>query len=265
MSLNESDPAQPPFEPALAVSSLSGQSDATWAKSAADFVGCAFLGGIALDAASRAAARDLVERERQEFLPADPMAFIDDQLADLESVPIRSAVNLRSATIDPIREAASICASHDAIVEVNAHCRQPELCAVGCGETLLRDTARLRRIVSAAGDSCPLVSVKVRAGVPGVDLVETASAVTDAGADIIHVDAMDSEPVIEEIVRATDCFVIANNGVRDHETVTAYLEYGADAVSVGRPSDDPRVLGRVAEAVEQYSDRRVDQSPGASR
>ena len=35
-------------------------------------------------------------------------------------------------------------------VEINAHCRQDELCAVGCGETLLRDSDRLAAYVAAA-------------------------------------------------------------------------------------------------------------------
>jgi len=53
------------------------------------------------------------------------------------------------------------------------------------------------------------------------------------------------------VVDATDLFVIANNGVRDDETVREYVEYGADAVSVGRPSDNPRVLERVRAAVDR--------------
>jgi len=62
---------------------------------------------------------------------------------------------------------------------------------------------------------------------------------------------MDSEAVVTDVVsRVPEAFVIANNGVRDRETVREYLEYGADAVSVGRPSDDPRVLWRVLRAVD---------------
>jgi hypothetical protein len=38
--------------------------------------------------------------------------------------------------------------------------------------------------------------------------------------------------------------------------VAEYLDYGADAVSVGRPSTDPRVLQRVREAVDDWFDAR---------
>jgi TIM-barrel protein len=242
----------------LALASLSGAADAEWARAGAHYADFAVLGGIALDADSRSAAHELVARGREEFLPDDPLAFVDSRLAALDDAPIRAGMNVRSTTVDPIREAASICADHDAVLEINAHCRQDELCAVGCGETLLRDRDRLARYVAAASDADATVSVKVRAEVDGVDLPATARALTDAGADVVHVDAMDSESLIADVAAATDAFVLANNGVRDRATAWEYLAYGADGVSVGRPSDDPAVLERVARAVDDWTRRGRD-------
>jgi len=244
-------------DPFLVAASLSGEADAEWARAAAPYVDCAVMGGIALDPASRAAARDLVERERAEFLPDDPVGWIDRQLRTLDDVPVRSGVNVRSATVDPVREAAAVCADHGAVCEINAHCRQPELRAVGCGETLLADADRLTQYVATAAETGATTSVKVRAAVPGVGLVGVAVAVAEAGADWLHVDAMDSEPAVADIADAVarrdlDLTVVANNGVRGRETVAEYADHGADAVSVGRPSDDPRVLSRVAEAVAEW-------------
>ncbi|MFC6767178.1 tRNA-dihydrouridine synthase, partial [Natrinema soli] len=200
---------------------------------------------------SRAAARDLVERDRTEFLPDDPLAFIDRELEALATVPIQPAFNVRSATAEPIAEAARVCRDRDALLEINAHCRQDELCAVGCGETLLRDGDRLAEYVEQAAEAGVTVGVKVRAEVPSVDLPALARDLERAGADFVHVDAMDTESVIADVVDATELFVIANNGVRDDETVREYVEYGADAVSVGRPSDNPAVLERVRAAVDR--------------
>ncbi|ADJ14791.1 tRNA-dihydrouridine synthase [Halalkalicoccus jeotgali] len=241
----------------LVAASLSGQSDAEWARVASPYVDRAVLGGIALDEPSRTAARELVARDREEFLPADPLAFVDEQLAALSDVPLETGVNVRSTSTAPIRAAGEICRRHDAICEINAHCRQAELRRVGCGETLLADTDRLCEQVRAAAETGARVSVKVRAEVPGVDLVETARAVERAGAGIIHVDAMDSEPVVLAVCEASELSVIANNGVRGRESVAEYAEYGADAVSVGRPSDDPRVLTRVREAVDELASREA--------
>ncbi len=240
------------FTPRLALASLSGAADADWARAGAAYAGAAFLGGIAVDEASRGAARDLLERDRSEFLPPDPFAFVDDQLAALADVPVQPAFNVRSATPDPLVEAARVCRDRDAFLELNAHCRQDELCAVGCGESLLADADRLQRYVERASATGATVGVKVRAEVPGVDLAPLARDLEDAGAAFIHVDAMDSESVIADIASTTDLFVVANNGVRDEATVREYAAYGADAVSVGRPSDDPVVLERVRDAVDRH-------------
>ena len=239
------------FDPRVAAASLSGAADAVWAHRAAPYVGCAFLGGVSLDDPTREAARALVARDRSEFLPADPVAFVESQLEAVADCPIRPAVNVRTTTLAPLRDAARACAEHDAAVEVNAHCRQAEMCDAGAGETLLRDTDRLCEQVAAASEFAT-TSVKVRAEVAGVELPELAVTLEDAGAEWLHVDAMDSESVIRDVREACDLFLVANNGVRDRETATEYLAYGADAVSVGRPSDDPVVLRRVREAVDGW-------------
>jgi TIM-barrel protein len=245
------------FEPRVAAASLSGESDAEWARTAAPYVGCAFLGGIALDDATREAARKLRDRDRTEFLPPDPIAFIDGQLTAMEDVDVRAGMNVRSATPGPVEAAASVCAEHGAILEINAHCRQEEMCAAGAGESLLADADRLCEYVAVAAEAGATVSVKLRTEVDGVDLPALSARLAAAGAGLLHVDAMDSEPVVESVVAAApDAAVIANNGVRDRETVREYLDYGADAVSVARPSDDPVVLERVRTATEAYFEGR---------
>ena len=236
------------FTPPLALASLSGEADAAWAEAGSEWAGCAVLGGVSLDEPTREAARELVARDRSEFLPADPIAFIDAQLAILDETDLRAGVNVRTTSIDPLREAAGVAADHDAILEVNAHCRQDELCAVGAGETLLQDTDRLCEYIRVASEVGAPVGVKMRAET-GVDLPALASDLETAGADCLHVDCMDTESVIADIADACDCFLIANNGVRDRATTREYLDYGADAVSVGRPSDNPRVLERVHDAL----------------
>ena len=243
------------FTPRVAAASLSGEADAAWARTAAPHVGCAFLGGIALDEPTRDAARALVGRDRDEFLPNDPLAFVDDQLLALADAPLRPAFNVRAAAPGPVAAAAEVCAEHDAILEVNAHCRQDEMCRAGAGQSLLDEPDRLAAQVRAASEVGATTSVKCRTEVPGVDLPAVCRRAHDAGADVIHVDAMDSEGVVAAVTAACpDAFVVANNGVRDRRTVREYLSYGADAVSVGRPSDRPPVLRRARAAVETWFD-----------
>ena len=253
----------PRTRPRLVLASLSGEADARWAHTGSPYADLAMLGAVSLDARSREAARALVLRERSEFLPPNPLVFVDFQLAALADSPIRAGVNVRSTTVEPVRKAARLCAAYDAVLEVNAHCRQEEVCRVGCGESLLRDTERLCDHVSAAADAGAPVSVKVRAEVDGVDLPEVARQVRAAGAAAIHVDAMDSEAVVADVARAAPgLFLVANNGVRDRATVAEYLDHGADAVSVGRPSTDLAVLARVRRAVDGWFAAHADGRDG---
>jgi len=239
-------------DPPVALASLSGESDADWALAAAEYVGAAFLGGIAVDEPTRSAARAMVDRDRTEFLPPDPVAFVDAQLGRLEDAPLQAGFNVRAVDHEALHRVAAVCAERDAVLEINAHCRQDEMCAAGAGQSLLSAPDRLAEQVKVASDIGAVVSVKVRTEVPGVDLPALAAQVANAGADVLHVDAMDSERVVADVVAATDAAVIANNGVRDRDTVHEYLAYGADAVSVGRPSDDPVVLRRVRDAAEAW-------------
>ncbi|MHC3380168.1 tRNA-dihydrouridine synthase [Haloarcula sp. H-GB5] len=240
------------FEPRVALASLSGEANASWARAVESHIGCAFLGGIALDDRTREAARAMTDRDRSEFLPDDPVAFVDDQLAALADAPLRPAFNVRSVTRDPVARAATVCQRHDAIIEINAHCRQDEMCAAGAGESLLRQPERLAEFVEAAASTGATVSVKGRAELDGVSLPAVAQTIEDAGGDMFHVDAMDTESVIADVAAATDLFVVANNGVRGTATTREYLSYGADAVSVGRASDRPELLGEVRKTTAEW-------------
>ena len=246
-----------PFDPPVALASLSGEADAAWALAAKDHVGCAFLGGIALDEPTRAAAREMVGRDRSEFLPPDPVAFVDEQFRALGDADLRPAVNVRTGSTGPLREVAAVCREYGAILEVNAHCRQEEMCAAGAGHALLRDPDRLGEQVRAAAETGATTSVKVRTEVESVDLPAVCRTAAEAGADLIHVDALDSEPVVADVAGAVGpgTAVVANNGVRDRESVEEYLRYGGDAVSVGRASDRPPVLARVRRAVDGFAER----------
>jgi TIM-barrel protein len=171
-------------------------------------------------------------------------------------------VNVRSATLAPLRAVGRAAAARDAVVEVNAHCRQPEMCEVGAGETLLCEPDRLAEQVAAVAGTGATTSVKLRTEVDGVDLPAVARRAVAAGASWLHVDAMDSEAVVADVVRAgraasgeTPPVVVANNGVRDAASAHEYLRYGADAVSVGRASDEPATLRRVRRAVEAWHGR----------
>ena len=110
-------------------------------------------------------------------------------LKDQDSWNGMVSVNLRAMTPDPIIEVSRL--KNVDVVEINAHCRQPEITDLGCGQALLKNPSHLekftREVVKKAKSK---VSVKIRANVPGVDEIRTVKAIDNADADYIHVDAM---------------------------------------------------------------------------
>ncbi|MEF8771119.1 tRNA-dihydrouridine synthase [Halodesulfurarchaeum sp.] len=241
------------FEPRVAVASLSGKSDADWAKQASPWAGAAFLGGLALDKQTRTAARQMVTgRDRSEFLPEDPFGFMESELRALDETDITPGFNVRSVDQSSLKRAAKLCADYGAYIEINAHCRQPEMTRIGAGQALLTEPERLANTIRTAAQTDATVSLKVRTEILGVDLQQVSQTAVEAGADILHIDAMDSESVIKDVKDRTTAFIIANNGVRDQATAIEYLEYGADAVSVARPSTNTEVLRRVKHGVKNW-------------
>jgi TIM-barrel protein len=233
----------------LLAASLSGVADAAWARTVAPHVDCALLGGLALDGPTREAARAMVGRDREEFLPGDPVPWAERQFAALADTPVRPGLNVRASDPVSIEPVAGVCATHDAVLEVNAHCRQSEMCAAGAGESLLCDPDALAAQVAAAGPAT--TSLKIRAEVEGVDLRAVARAASEAGADMIHVDAMDTPGSVTRVAAAAPgVTVVGNNGVRDGPSARRYLDRGATAVSVGRPTTEPDLLARVAGSIE---------------
>jgi TIM-barrel protein len=228
----------------LIAASLSGVADRRWAQQVAPLVSRAMLGGIAVDRQARAAARALRGRGRSEFIPADPATWIAEMTRTPRPVPM--GVNVRAGTPQAVRTVTAAIDTAAVWVELNAHCRQPEMCAAGVGEQLLRDRRRLAELIAVGADSGARMGVKVRAEVPDVDLVAVARDVEAAGGAFIHVDAMDDPGAVARIAGATGVQVIANNGIRSREDVISARAAGAAAVSVGRPTTDLQALAQVA-------------------
>lgn len=231
----------------LVLASESGVTDAAYANHRADAIDAVCLGGLAVDGPTRDAARAMVDRDRDEFLPPDPVAYVEDELAVLDDA-VAAAVNVRAAEAEALRRVAEVCADAGAAVEINAHCRQHEMIDRGCGHALLRDRDRLAELVAAAAATGATVGVKTRAEV--TDDAAVARRLAGAGADFVHVDCMDTPSAVDEVATAApELVLVANNGVRSAADARAYLDRGADAVSTARGGRDPARLDAIREAL----------------
>lgn len=229
----------------IALASMGGITDSRFANEFAEDAGLVILGGYNLDAATNHAASEIVKRGRKEFISDEPLQLIDNELRSVKAESV-VAINVRSTTLEPLIEAAIMARNANAIIEIDAHCRQPEMTELGIGEALLSDLPKLRDTIIKVKETGAIVSVKVRANV--VDNIKMAKAIEDAGADILHVDAMkegagaDIE-AIRKIRDATRLLLIGNNSVNDLNTAKEMFTRGADIVSVGRGiMEDPSLI-----------------------
>ena len=224
------------FKNPIALAPMAGIVDSAFANQYASNAGLVILGAFNLDKASIAVASALVARGRKEFISDEPMELIKKEIQAVTSGSA-VAVNVRSTTLEPLIEAAKIVKEEGAILELNAHCRQPEMLEAGTGEALLHDLPRLSAWIKAIKETGVVLSVKVRANV--VNDIELARLIDKAGADIIHVDAgmEDFGADLDTILNyrdATRLFLIGNNSVKDFESAKEMFTRGADMVSAAR-------------------------------
>ena len=202
----------------------------------------ATLGGYSLDSPTINASKMIIERGRKEFdFPLDEIfTHIENEANFIKSVhsAVKVSANVRATTPQPIIDVGNI-ESLD-IVEINCHCRQKEIVDIGCGQEMLH-REDLGDFISQIVDNVDSeVSVKIRANVEGVDTVEIATLIEDAGADYLHVDAMKKGvfeadwKLLSEICGNVNLKVIGNNSVNSKENLQKMIGTGVDGFSIAR-------------------------------
>jgi TIM-barrel protein len=201
------------------------------------------LGGYNADHETIEAGCHIWERGRPEFLveEEDLISVLESQVSVIKELEWDGmvSINLRSITPDPIIEISKL--NGVDVVEINAHCRQPEIIRLGVGQALMKQPKYLEKYTKEVvkGSKCK-VSVKIRANVTDVDTIQVSRCIDRAGADFLHVDAMKpgfnsaDYKIINSIKNNTSNFLIGNNSVKDIESARKMLAAGADGVSIAR-------------------------------
>ena len=202
----------------------------------------ATLGGYSLDVPTIEASKKIIERGRAEFdFPLDEIfTHIQNEVNSIKSVhsDVKVSANVRATTAQPIIEVGNI--ENLDIVEINCHCRQEEILAIGCGQEML-SRPDLSNFISQVVDNVKSqVSVKIRANVEGTDTLEIAKLIDDAGADYLHIDAMKKGvfeadwELLSEISNNVNIKVIGNNSVNSRENLEKMINTGVDGFSIAR-------------------------------
>lgn len=200
------------------------------------------LGGYSLDEKTIEASLKILKRGRKEFHYEldEIIPHIQKEAKTIKKAypDVLVSANVRSTTPEPIIEASKI--KDLDIIEINCHCRQEEIIAVGCGQEMLKRPDLSDYLSQIVDNAQSEVSVKIRANVEGIDTLKTARLIENAGADYLHIDAMDPTCMdadwkcLKEICRNTDIKVIGNNSVNSAEKVRKMYECGVFGFSIAR-------------------------------
>lgn len=202
----------------------------------------ATLGGYSLDAETIEASEKIIKRGRNEF------HFLQDEIIDhikkevnlikKQHPDVKVSVNVRSTTPQPIIEVSKI--DNLDVVEINCHCRQEEILAIGCGQNMLKREDLADYIKDVVDNASCEVSVKIRANVEGSDTLKIAKLIENAGADYLHIDAMkagifDADyDLLTEICSNTNIKVIGNNSIDSEQKIEKMLKTGVYGFSIAR-------------------------------
>ena len=209
------------------------------------------LGGFNADEATYRAALATSKRRREFLIPPGKLERqIRDFSAQIRPTGAIICLNLRFVEPDAIGELCNAVDESVDLVELNAHCRQPEFVSAGSGEGLLGDPGRMLEAVSIASNHLP-TTVKLRARKMTPEL---PGMIEDSGGVGMHLDLMvPGEPradleLMGRVRKSTDLMLIGNNSVKDERSFVGMLQAGADLVSIaralrGEPGIIPRILG----------------------
>lgn len=206
------------------------------------FVGKITLGGYPIGKDMIYAAIAAKHRGRTEFILNEGMEveYIADELRNLPS----HADVLLNVRINEPEEAKlftnqlSQNLSSKPIIEVNAHCQQPEFLEKGGGQQLLNRLPILEKIITIFQTHDFRVSVKILG-----NAVEPWSFIQVANKwelDYIHVDSYSQGKqgtdlaLLKQFVLHSDKAIIGNNSVMDTTSAKAILNTGAKFFSVAR-------------------------------
>jgi TIM-barrel protein len=200
------------------------------------------LGGYSLDEKTIQASQKIIERGRNEFhFELDEIIpHIENEVNNIKKIHpnVSVSANVRSLSPEPIIEASKI--KNLDIIELNCHCRQQEITSIGCGQEMLK-RPDLAEFISQIVDNVKIkVSVKIRANINGIDTLDIAQIIEDAGADYLHLDAMNPNvfdadwKLLENVCENTNIKVIGNNSIDSIDKIKKMYQCGVYGFSIAR-------------------------------
>jgi TIM-barrel protein len=246
MSINNHDILKLCGSKKVVLAPMAGITDGSFCKKYKDLFGIVTIGAYDLDDATQIASEKIVKRGRKEFI------YNLDKFDDLIKKEINEAkksnalvsVNVRFKDIEKSMNNIKTNGKYADIIELNCHCRQPEITELGLGQELLKkeNNIILKNFLEKISDlnlNIP-VFLKIRANfIPAEELIGNLNNVRHYF-NGLHVDCFnpgknypDLDYLKEIKYNFKDKLIIGNNSINSIEDAEEMLKY-ADFVSVAR-------------------------------
>ena len=215
--------------------------------------GAVSLGGFCIDEPTFKASEEIRRRGRAEF-SFSPDVLINDilpsTLTELSDIP--TYINIRFVHWDILDKFLQMLEDFPlAIPELNAHCRQPEITAIGAGQAMLQRPEVLIKAIKRIHAYDKPVSIKVRGNDPFF-IKNLDFFLNDNIPEFLHVDAYQPSQSFTDInllktIRGLyPGFLIGNNSITNSTIALTLLKEGIDAISIARAAQsNPLVLGQI--------------------
>lgn len=231
------------------LAAMAGRNNGEFCKRIGDLgVGMVTIGGVSVDEKTMEASTEMVLRGRQEFLFDDVHDFLEENIVKAQESKALVCVNIRSATLGGYVTASEITADFDAVVEINAHCRQEEIVKIGAGQSLLNNLQKLRVVIDTLREVGIAPVVKFRGNV-----ISEREMLVKVQPDAIHIDAYkegekEFDFTVFEKITDFNCFKIGNNSVNTPEVALKVLEL-CDAFSFAQIAWNEKAVKTLVEKV----------------
>lgn len=231
------------------LAAMSGTTDSSFAYSCLDKgAGKVAIGGYPIGSEMVQSCYQMIQRGRKEFVlsigeePDEIFAKIQpfQRNSDLVSLMINLRFNNSTHAQHFVREFSQLLAARP-IIEINAHCRQPEVTNKGGGQALLRRKKVLWEIINAFQTKSFPVSLKFRGN--AISAKEFLPTVNQLPLDFLHIDSYRIGEVGTDLdllscySRATSIPIIGNNSIIDRTSAEAVLDAGAEFFSLARAAE----------------------------
>jgi TIM-barrel protein len=234
---------------------MGGITDPSFASSCLDKgAGKVAIGGYPVGVEMVESCHQMIRRGRSEFiLPIGKEAknicelvqsFRDN--SNLTSVMINLRFNNPSNAQTFAEEFSSLMTERP-VIEINAHCRQPEVTNYGGGQALLHRKEVLKNIIEVFHAKDFPISLKFRGN--AVSAKEFIPTVIQFPLEFLHIDSYRTGEVgtdldlLSSYTQSTTIPLIGNNSINDRASAEAVLEAGATYFSLARAAErDPSIF-----------------------